>query len=180
MMPKDFWINNDFVFFLHSDAKHLHLGHVTIEKIWWREPERARVVLIGPLPDAALLFDLKDGDSVLLLRKTWSSFPDEWSSFPDEFCADEVVMACRDCRIRRKWLLNLSPTFSEQEVVCIYVSLDCRFEIVDREAEKAESWAECGGYIFPQLYCQVCNISALKEDCPILKRRREMQEIEDG
>jgi len=121
----DFWINSEIAPFLHSGTEHLYLGRVTIEKIWWQEPEHARLLLMGPMPDAVLLFSLKDGDSILLLRKECGP--------SDTFFVDEVVMACHDCQIRRKWFLNLSPNFEEQEVVCIYASLDCRFEIVDRE-----------------------------------------------
>jgi hypothetical protein len=127
-MLKDFWLNHEFVPFLYSDTEHLFLDNVCIEKIWWHDIECARVTLRGFMPKAALLFDLKDGDSILLLRKLCAPY--------DAFFADEVVMACHDCRIRRKWLLDLPPSSSEQEgCLCIYVSLDCRFEIMHTQKE---------------------------------------------
>lgn len=117
----EYWLKDSTsLFWMRSEP--VYLTGTEIERISWREPEKARVILTGILPLARALLGVEDGAVLELHYKDCGR--------PDEYYPDEIIMTFRECRVRRHWIpspLVLDP--SRQEDIKIYLSLECKLEI---------------------------------------------------
>ena len=117
----EIWHNSHTVLFrVYKNGSGYALPCVTIERIDWYWPDRARLILYGPLPLASDLLEISNQVRFDLLYKECGNI--------EEYCEDEVIFHFFDCEIRRKWTPHFIPCQQQDAgVVAVYVSLECEY-----------------------------------------------------
>lgn len=116
-MTRDILVNSELNIF--KDAKWLKFS--TITSVWWKSENEGRFKIKGAYPSN--LDTLKNGDTLEILHRVVGR--------RDEYDSSLVIARLKDCQIRRKWFLQISPSSPEQqEVFCLYLSLTCTVELL--------------------------------------------------
>jgi hypothetical protein len=116
------WINSETRLFWHrSEQDPAWLQHVEVEKFWWSDPSKTRLVLRGMLPFAKQLLKIADGDGLELLWSTCNL---------NDYYAEDVIMRFSNCIVRRRWIPRIAITDPGlSSPITVYVSLECEMGI---------------------------------------------------
>lgn len=96
------------------------LEYSTITSVWWKDKNEGRFKIRGIYPGN--IDTLKDGDTLEILHRI--------AGKRDEYDSSMVIARLKNCQIKRRWFLQISPSSpDQQETFYLYLSLTCTVEL---------------------------------------------------